>query len=122
MEIILGQARRRWSLDQKRALVAETLEPGGTVNSVARRHGINPSMLFSWRRRFRDELTSGGETAGIGFAEVALAPPSSERPAPALTCSGAGIAIEFGSGVRMTLTGAVDPRLAVAMAKALSGR
>jgi transposase len=119
MEIILGRARRRWSLDQKRALVAETLEPGASVSGVARRHGINPNMLFAWRQRFREQGPGGAaETPALGFAEVAL----SDRPAPALAWSGAGIAIEFGSGIRMTLTGAVDPRLAVAMAKALARR
>ena len=49
MDIILGQPRRRWSAEQKRAMVAETLEPGVSVSSVARRHGINPNMLFAWR-------------------------------------------------------------------------
>jgi transposase len=117
MEIILGRARRRWSIEQKRAMVAEALEPGASVSSVARRHGINPNMLFAWRKRFRQDRPGGGESPAIGFAEVALA---ADRPA--LAWSGSGIAVEFGSGVRMTLTGAVDPSLAVAMAKALAGR
>jgi transposase-like protein len=46
VEIILGQARRRWSEDEKRALVAETFVDGQTVNGVARRHNISRSMLF----------------------------------------------------------------------------
>jgi single-stranded DNA-binding protein len=33
VEIILGQARRRWSEDEKRALVAETFADGQTVNA-----------------------------------------------------------------------------------------
>jgi len=40
VEIILGQARRRWSEDEKRVLVAETFVDGQTVNGVARRHNI----------------------------------------------------------------------------------
>ena len=119
MEIILGRARRRWSVDQKRAMVAETLEPGTSVSSVARRHGINPNMLFAWRKRFHQERRGGGESPAVGFAAVTLA---ADRDAPTLSWSGGGIAVEFGSGVRMTLTGAVDPSLAVAMAKALAGR
>jgi hypothetical protein len=41
VEIILGQARRRWSEEEKRALVAETLVEGQTVHGVARRHNIS---------------------------------------------------------------------------------
>ena len=46
MEIILGQARRRWSEDEKRVLVAETFVDGQTVNGVARRHNIR--YQISW--------------------------------------------------------------------------
>jgi transposase-like protein len=57
-----------WSEDEKRALVAETVVDGATVNSVARRHNINPSMLFGWRKQYRE---AGGFAAGspvpIGF-------------------------------------------------------
>ncbi|MGO8844257.1 MAG: transposase [Methylocella sp.] len=52
MEIILGQARRRWSEDEKRALVAETFVEGQTVNGVARQHNISRSMLFGWRKQY----------------------------------------------------------------------
>jgi len=45
VEIILGQARRRWSEDEKRALVAETFVDGQSVNGVARRYNISRSML-----------------------------------------------------------------------------
>jgi transposase-like protein len=52
VEIILGQARRRWREDEKRALVAETFADGQTVNGVARRHDISRSMLFGWRKQY----------------------------------------------------------------------
>jgi transposase len=53
VEIILGQARRRWSEDEKRALVAETLVEGQTVHGGARRHNISRIMLFCWRKEYR---------------------------------------------------------------------
>jgi hypothetical protein len=43
MDIILGKERKRWSEDQKREIVAETIA-AGEVTGVARRHGANPSM------------------------------------------------------------------------------
>jgi transposase-like protein len=31
-------------------MVEETYEPGATVSLVARRHGVAPDQLFTWRR------------------------------------------------------------------------
>ncbi len=56
IEIFRGQARRRWSDEAKRRLVAETLVPGATVHAVAQRHGVNTSQLFTWRKRFGTDL------------------------------------------------------------------
>src|SRR4051812_23584730 len=47
VEIFQGRARRRWSEDDKRRLVAETLAPGETVHGVARQRGVSTSRLFS---------------------------------------------------------------------------
>jgi transposase len=56
IEIFRGQARRRWSDEEKRQLVAETFMPGTTVHAVAQRHGVNTSQLFTWRKRYRGDL------------------------------------------------------------------
>jgi transposase len=50
--IVDGERRRRraWSDEEKRRIVAETLEPGASVSIVARRHDINANQLFTWRR------------------------------------------------------------------------
>jgi transposase len=52
---ILGarERRRRWSLDQKLKIVAETEEPGARVRAVAARHDVYPSLLHTWRRQVR---------------------------------------------------------------------
>jgi len=47
------ERRRRWSAVEKVAIVAETYEPGMTVSLVARRHGIAPNQLFTWRKLAR---------------------------------------------------------------------
>jgi transposase len=66
------QRRRRYSLDQKLAVLAEAAQPGMSISYVARRHGISPSLLFLWRRR----MTEGGKEAVrvddevVGSAEV----------------------------------------------------
>ena len=43
VEIFRNQARRRWTAEDKRRLVAETLEPDATVHGIARRQGVSPS-------------------------------------------------------------------------------
>jgi transposase len=51
IEIITSvQRRRRWTAAEKVRMVEETFEPGMTVSLVARRHGVAPNQLFTWRR------------------------------------------------------------------------
>ena len=50
-EVLSGpQRRRRWTVTEKLEMVAETNEPGSSVSLVARRHGVSPNQLFTWRR------------------------------------------------------------------------
>jgi transposase len=51
IEVINGTGRRRnWSRRRKEAIVLETLEEGASVSEVARRHGVDFSQVFKWRR------------------------------------------------------------------------
>jgi transposase len=60
VEVFAGiQRRRRYTLEQKLAAVAEASQPGMSISFVARRHGISPSLLFGWRRR----MAEGGKEA-----------------------------------------------------------
>jgi transposase len=55
VEIITGrERRRRYTAEEKVRLVEETMQPGMTVSSVARLHGVSPSLLFGWRRRMAE--------------------------------------------------------------------
>ncbi len=54
LEVFTGAGRRRnWPADEKAAIVAESYAPGRTVCGVARRHGLTPAQLFTWRRLAR---------------------------------------------------------------------
>lgn len=54
LEVITGTGRRRrFSEDYKARIVEETLAPGAVVSDVARRHGLTPQQLFTWRRQAR---------------------------------------------------------------------
>ena len=53
-EVITGAiGRRRWSADDRAQILEETLVPGAVVSEVARRHGLTPQQLFTWRREAR---------------------------------------------------------------------
>jgi transposase len=124
VEIILGQPRRRWSEDEKRALVAETFVDGQTVNGVARRHNISRSMLFGWRKQYCETGYAAPASASIGFTPVAIAQSDASEPAiPPTTPAGVPlIELEFGRGVRLRISGAVDPDLAAAVMKSMPRR
>ncbi|WP_161993702.1 transposase [Muricoccus nepalensis] len=49
--ITRGERRRSWTGAQKRDIVMESLEPGGSPIAVARRHGIGTGLLYTWRRQ-----------------------------------------------------------------------
>jgi transposase len=125
MEIILGEPRRRWSEDEKRALVAETFIEGQTVSGVARRHNVSRSMLFTWRKQFCEALSSGSPASTpIGFTPVAIAGPEpGEPPTPAAPPAAMPlIELEFESGARLRISGAADPNLVAAVMKAIPRR
>ena len=124
MEIILGQPRRRWSKDAKRALVAETFVDGQTVHGVARRHNISRSVLFGWRKQYCETGFAAPASAPIGFTPVTITRSEPGEPAipPAPPVGMPLIELEFGRGVRLRISGAVDPDLAAAVMKALPRR
>lgn len=101
--------RRRWSLAEKQRLVAATLEPGGSVSAVARQAGIRTTQLYGWRLRMHASAPSG-------FAPVRVAP-------EALPAGSGTLEIEFPTGARMRISGAVDIAvMAAAVAALVQGR
>ena len=129
VEIFQGRARRRWSEEDKRRLVAETLAPGETVHAVARRHGVNTSQLVTWRKRFRAQL---GLPAALppapAFAAVEIAPVGTVSmtgdagPEPEATAPAGLIEIELPHGGRVRISGAADPATVTAAVQALVRR
>ena len=112
---VLGvERRRRWSYDEKVRLVEETLQAGETVCAVARRHGVAPSLLFTWRRQARQDRLDREAMPALVPVEI------TSTPAPASVCAsqprsslarraGAGIIeIELGGDCRVRVDRGVD--------------
>ena len=73
VEVITGpERRRRWTDEQKQAIVAETLEPGAVVAEVARRAEVGPGQIYRWRQELRGRSD--------GFAQVMIAAPGNADP------------------------------------------
>ena len=67
IEVLSGpERRRRWSTAEKLAIIQETYEPDATVSIVARRYGIQPNQLFTWRKL----ATQGALTATAAEEDV----------------------------------------------------
>ena len=52
---------RRWSRKVKARILAESFEPGVKVAEVARRNGLSPQRLYSWRNQARAVLKDDGD-------------------------------------------------------------
>ena len=74
LEVITGVGRRRrWSLEEKARIVAESLDPATTSSAVARRYGLHASQLFVWRQQLQRSALSAETVRGPGFVPVLLA-------------------------------------------------
>ncbi|MCV3736658.1 transposase [Rhizobium sp. TRM96647] len=114
-EVFTGNGRRReWSGERKAEIVAESYERGVTVCAVARRHGLTPQQLFSWRRLARKPLEVVPDVEDVPmFAPAVLDVPTkrvAKEPEPARASrkkpgSGA-IELEIGGAIVRIASGA----------------
>ena len=109
--------RRSYSKAFKRRVVAETLEPGVSVASVARHHGLNANMVFLWRR---DPRFGPGRDAASFLPIEVTSTEVTVAPAPISPASDSRIEIALASGHRLTLSGAYDVDVALRLARGLA--
>lgn len=105
---VVATTRRRWSLEEKEAILAEAAK--GSVSEVARRRGIARDLIFRWRRDERDKK----ERQAPGFVPVL------RGPAPAYLSSTFEIALA--NGRRIKVDQSVDPTVLKRVVEALEGR
>jgi transposase len=85
----MESGRRHWSALQKAAIVAESFANGTTVPEVAARHGVNESLVFTWRRQAKasktaptSATTEGQQSAGPVFVPVRITDEAVEERVP----------------------------------------
>jgi transposase len=92
VEVLTGTARRRrWSDEEKAAIVAESRVPGAQASEIALRYGLHRNQLYAWRREFGAMMAG---TAEPGFV-----------PVVAVSDADAAIEIEIGSAIVRVRTG-----------------
>lgn len=119
IELITGSVRRRrWTADEKAAVIAESLKPGVNVSALARRRGVNRGLLQTWRREAIREaaasvtafvpvrLAKGSPACETSAHADTVLAPSTARVVDAEPATGT-IEIE-GDGLRVRFSGSVD--------------
>jgi transposase len=112
--ITRAEPRRRWSVEQKQSIAAESLAPGASPIAVARRHGISSGLLYTWRKalvaaqpgiaRFaRVEVADDARTAGPPMS------PPPMLPAPSAPTAGM-IEIVLPNRTTVRVEAQIDPR------------
>jgi transposase len=100
------ERRRRWTSEQKLALVGETLRPGASMTQIARRYGISTGLLYTWRRLAQNGELSLAPTAPMPrFVPVEIVP---EAPTEANGAAAGIMVIELSGERRVRVDRHVD--------------
>ena len=114
--ITRGERRRRWSAEEKQAIVAESTQPHASIAGIARKHGIGTGQLYSWRHRFL--VSHPGKAAS--FARVQLLSEPHRLGGPAGPRSGL-IEIVLPGGAMLRVDAQVDEQALRRVLEALRG-
>jgi len=102
LAIVNTGRRRRWSDEEKLRIVTESLAGPRLVSATARRHGISPGQLFTWRRELR-----------VQPQRPAIAPPQMVRvcieDAPKASGAPSMVEIILPGGVRLVIAPDIEP-------------
>ena len=116
------ERRRKWTAQEKAALLAEVEAEGGKVTVVARRHWIAESVFYNWRAAWKaaaavmqapmaTTFIPLGLLGGSDHREPAtLAPPKPTRPIRGSDGGVGGIEIVLPNGTRLSVDASVNEK------------
>jgi transposase len=70
--ITRGERRRRWSIEEKREIVAASLQPGVRPSEIIQLHGITSGQLYAWRQQLTRRIGVELAESVPSFARVAV--------------------------------------------------
>ncbi len=118
--------RRKWSVEEKRGIVAQTKVPGVSIPQVARRYDVNNNMIFKWVRdpRYNSDIEGGPEVLNFLPVEVTSNLPTPDLAAvePEQECSEASVTIKISlvNGHHLEISGTFDTDTIIRLARGLS--
>jgi transposase len=121
------ERRRKWTAQEKAALLAEVEAEGGKVTVVARRHRVSESILYNWRAALKAAAAARqvavaapfvplGVFSGSSHHDTAMQahsqPPEPESPRPMQGGDGGagGIEIVLPNGARVSVDAFVNEK------------
>jgi transposase len=122
LEVIQTGSRRRWTLEEKQRIVAESDSGTRQVSATARRYGLSTGQLFTWRRLARQGRL-GGDVEPVSFAEAVIvdrAAATAELPSPVGASRRMDIVLV--DGLRVIVEQGVDANALARLIRALEGR
>ena len=103
LAIVETGRRRRWSDEEKLRIVTESLAGPRLASATARRHGISPGQLFTWRRDLRVQRSLPPIDHAPQMVRVCV------EDGPKTSGLSSTIEIILPSGVRLVVAPDVDP-------------
>ena len=105
LDVVDTGRRRRWTVEEKVRIVEESLMGHRQASSTARRHDISRSLLFKWRKDYREERLAAG--FALGFMPALVIPDETVAGAAPLGDAGR-MEIVVGAGRRIIVGADVD--------------
>ena len=126
-EVFTGAGKRReWPPELKASIVAECCPGRGSVSAVARRHGLDPSQIYVWRKDLLKQLEvkvlphPAAEPEAAMFVPAMIEAEAPAKPAPRRRSHGRrhtkqaaveleidGVAVKIAQGADAIVIGAV---------------
>lgn len=107
--IVQAERRRRWTDDQKLAIVRESLAPGALVTLVARRWGIGTGLIYTWCRQLLSVATDGFVPCEIIADPLPAMPAVIDAPVETTPAPAAGtIEVELPGGAKLRIIGTAE--------------